>query len=99
MEDTNNFYAYFPGGFKRPEAYDRESGEKVPERLVKLVSDLDKLIEQHSFDIEQFQREEKLWSSKGGEESRAHCQNVQDMIHPLFLEMLKLGYNKSELLA
>src|SRR3989338_2484105 len=99
MKDTDNFHAYFPGGFKRPEAYDVEMGEKVPERLARLVSDLDRIIEQYKFDVEAFQREKQLWFSGRGEESRVHCQNIQDMIYPLYLEMLNLGYSKSELHA
>jgi len=30
MEDFNNFYAYFPGGFHRPEIYDKDLGEDAP---------------------------------------------------------------------
>jgi len=56
-EDINNFHCFFPGGGRRPDEW---PGEKFPEEYSKIVTDLDKLIEQEGLDVEAVKRERKL---------------------------------------
>ena len=86
----------------------------MPEKKRRIVSDVDRLIKKYGFDLESFQKEKDLWVSKVkqvtkekdcsvaekiGLESEEHCQRVQQMIRPIYEEMLKLGYSEIDLIG
>ncbi len=114
MEETNNFYCYFPGGHRRQRFLDGESSKR--ER--KIIHDLDSLLEGSEFDTNLFLEEKRQWHEsvrrvgeltrqgvtfeeieKVGLESEQHCNRVQEMIYPFFLKMIEIGYTRNELTA
>jgi len=109
MENLNNFYAYFPGGFYR-------SSELNDSSDMKIIEQIDSLVEDSNFDIQRcirlidiVQRSGRKMSdyfnvdmvklmhhAKRGEKFKSL---LDEMIHPIYKQMISLGYKEEELKA
>ena len=114
MKDTNNFYGYLPGGFQRPETSGFPGIETPKRKLeiaasldtliekqnfnVALFKEERGLWHSKFEEAMGFLKSDPYYATELGGGSMRHCENVQRIIYPLYLEMLRLGYSKTELI-
>ena len=87
--DTGNFHVFFPKGCYR---------NKLTPRREEIFAAIDELIQETNFDLEHFNKIKQvyldaIWSDKRNKT----FSELNTLITPLFLEMIKKGFLRTEL--